>query len=124
MRSIFFLFIYAVFVAMLYGCGIGGLWMNGDPSVGRNLKPYGTHWIKEGMTRERRRADSWSCGTANTLVAADHVIFSAEKMVAARLPLDQNDYGPDGRLTKEWIACMQSKGYVYIEKCDAECLYP
>ncbi len=87
-------------------------------------KPYGAHRIKDGMTRESRRADSWSCGAANTVIAADGVIFSAEKRAAARLPSDQNDYGPDGRLTKEWIGCMQSKGYVYLENCDARCLYP
>ena len=84
-------------------------------------KPYGVHWIKEGMTTEVRRQDSWACGSANTVHAADHVVFSKEKKAAARLPSDQDDYGPDGRLTKQWEACMRSKGYVYLHQCDARC---
>lgn len=117
----FFLLLGTVLVS---GCGIGGFWMNGNPSVGRNLKPYGTHWIKEGMTRDGRRTDSWSCGAANTIVAADHVIFATEKIDAERISSDQNDYGPRGRLFDRWGICMQSKGYVYLENCDARCLYP
>jgi hypothetical protein len=103
---------------------VSGCLLESVGRIDRNIKPYGAHWVKEGMTRELRREDSWACGAANTVIAADGVIFSAEKRAAARLPSDQNDYGPDGRLTKKWIGCMQSKGYVYLENCDARCLYP
>ena len=41
-----------------------------------------------------------------------------------KLPSDQDDYGPDGRLTKQWEACMRAKGYVYLYQCDERCLYP
>lgn len=48
-------FIFLIAIFLLSGCGIGGFWMNGDPSVGKNLKPYGAHWVKDGMTKESRR---------------------------------------------------------------------
>lgn len=127
MKKIFFILVSSSLIFLLTGCFVSELGsMSGKERIEylKSIKPYGAHWIKEGMTRESRRADSWSCGAANTVIAADGVIFSAEKRAAARLPSDQNDYGPDGRLTKEWIGCMQSKGYVYLENCDARCLYP
>lgn len=92
--------------------------------IDRNLKPYGAHWIKDGMTRDQRRQDSWSCGADMTVHAADYVVFSKEKKTSARLPSDQSDYGPDDRLTKQWESCMRSKNYVYLHQCDARCLYP
>jgi hypothetical protein len=92
--------------------------------IDRNIKPYGARWVKEGMTRESRRIDSWACGADTTVHAADYVVFSKEKRALAKLPTDQNDYGPDGRLTKQWEACMRSKDYVYLHQCDAQCLYP
>jgi hypothetical protein len=87
-------------------------------------KPYGVHWIKDGMTRDQRRQDSWSCGADTTVHAADYVVFSKEKKASARLPSDQSDYGPDDRLTKQWESCMRSRNYVYLHQCDARCLYP
>ena len=107
----------------LTGCGIGGFWMNGNPNP-TPIKPYGAHWVKEGMTRESRRGDSWACGAAKTIHAADHVVFTHEEITYAKLPEDLNDILANSRLTKKWISCMQSKGYTYLEQCDARCLYP
>ena len=103
--------------------GMFAYWPHESFEALTNPKPYGVHWIKEGSTQESRRTDSWDCGADQTLIAADHVIFSEEKRGAVRLPFDDNDYGPDGRLTKEWISCMSSKGYMYIEKCDSRCAH-
>lgn len=90
-----------------------------------NLKPYGAHWIKDGMTRESRRNDSWTCGAANTVIAADSVVFSKEQIAAAKLPSDKDEFfGSNERLTKQWGICMKSKGYTYLDQCDARCLYP
>lgn len=113
MRKIFFLILMSI---CLTGC------LERVGQIDRNLKPYGVHWIKDGMTTEVRRQDSWTCGADNTVHAADHVVFSKEKKAAARVPSDQNDYGPDGRLIKHWEACMSSKGYVYLDQCDMRCL--
>ena len=123
MKVLNFLICTGLLCVTLSGCGIGGYWMNGNPNIGPSY-PYGAHWIKEGMTREQRRQDSWACGAYNNVYSADNVVFSKEQRSSARLPSDQNDYGPDGRLTKQWIACMRSKDYVYLDQCDARCLYP
>ena len=87
-------------------------------------KPYGAHWIKEGMTREGRREDSWTCGAAATTHAADGPIFGDNQIGRERKSSDQNDYGPRGRLLDQWRSCMTAKGYLYLEQCDARCMHP
>ncbi len=89
-----------------------------------NPPPYAAHWIKEGMTRESRRADSWACGAANTVYAADHVAYTEATMEAARLPHERNVIGAIGRLRDHWQACMAAKGYTRLDRCDARCLHP
>jgi hypothetical protein len=123
MKTLVNYFVLGLVNLVLNGCGIGGMWMNGNPHM-EPIQPYGSHWIKERMTKEQRRADSWSCGAASTVHAADHVVFTKEQRDAVRLFTDKDNYGPDERLLNQWRICMQSKGYVYIDKCDARCLYP
>ncbi len=86
--------------------------------------PHGVKWIKEGMTRESRRSDSWACGAANTIYAADRVVFPEEDIQSARRPEDKDDFPALRRLTQQWRACMQSKGYTPLQECDARCLHP
>ncbi|HEY0269290.1 MAG TPA: hypothetical protein VGC12_08665 [Methyloradius sp.] len=76
-------------------------------------KPYGTHWSKAGITEEQRREDSRACGATGTPLAADHVIFSKEQLQQEKHPDEKDDFAPRTRLTKSWIACMESKGYNY-----------
>jgi len=114
---------------LMSSCGIGGYWMNGVSGKERteylnSIKPYGAHWVKEGMTRESRRDDSWACGAARTEPAANGPIFSDEDIALEKSAIDKNDYGPRGRLFDKWGKCMQSKGYAYLEQCDARCLHP
>ena len=92
--------------------------------VDRSVAPYGAHWVKEGMTRESRRDDSWACGAAETIHAADGPIFSDDDIAIEKSAIDKNDWGPRGRLFDKWVGCMQSKGYTYLEQCDARCLHP
>lgn len=94
--------------------------MNGDPSGGRDVRPYGAHWIKERMTKEGRLDDTASCGSGKS----EYVIFSDEKIKAAKLPEDPNNIKGYLRLRDQWAQCMHAKGYVYLEYCDARCLYP
>jgi hypothetical protein len=67
------------------------------------------------MTRESRRNDSWACGALPTTYAADHAMVTEGANQGGETDL---------RLSKQWIACMKSKGYVHLDKCDAQCLYP
>lgn len=77
--------------------------------------PFGIQWIKEGMTKESRRVDSWACGALPTTYAADHSMVTEGANQGGEMDL---------RLSKQWVVCMKSKGYVYLEKCDSRCLYP
>ena len=118
----------ALSASILNGC-LYGQCMNGPCAlehsrIVKSIKPYGAHWVKEGMTRESRREDSWACGAAKTIHAADNVVFTHEEMIAAKLPEDLNDILANSRLTKKWISCMREKEYSYVEQCDARCLHP
>lgn len=44
------------------GCGIGGFWMEGNPSAGKGITPLSDRWEKRSMTPETRRADWVECG--------------------------------------------------------------
>lgn len=92
----------------------------------RSIKPYGAHWVKEGMTQESRRADSWDCGAAQTVIGADRPVFPDAVIDSERKPSDQNDFGPRARLLERWSACMTSKGYQFlgVGNCNERCLYP
>lgn len=83
-------------------------------------KPFGAHFIKEGMTKESRLDDTVACGSGRT----EYVLFSDEKIQAAKQPEDINDFKAKERLNKHWVNCMRAKGYVYLEYCDTRCLYP
>jgi hypothetical protein len=109
---------------LLLSALVSGCLLESVGPIDRNLKPYGAHWVKEGMTRESRRKDSWACGAARTVIGADHPVFPEDDLKAAKLPSDPNDILADGRLTKKWAACMREKGYTYMDSCDARCLYP
>ena len=118
------LFVYVGFAAILSGCGIGGLWMNGDPSVGINLKPYGARWVKEGMTRESRKMDWIACGGEDDL--KEH--YERKSGITNKEFFD----GLDAYRNQLWV-CMKSKGYGYRnpsmpgveDQCNAgDCLYP
>lgn len=121
MRKILFYFLLSS-LTLLSGClGIGGHWMCCAPPSPSS--PYGIHWVKDNMTREGRREDSWVCGAAHTAYAADHVVFS-EDQLAEKKSLTEKWYDVEKRLGNQWRICMQSKGYVYSDQCDDCCLYP
>lgn len=79
----------------------------------KSIKPYGTYWVKEGMTVEQRRRDSWACGAAPSNDGADDVVFIREKIKAEMRPEDKDDFAAQGRLSRAWVECMKAKGYEY-----------
>ena len=123
-RACFFLMVVVSLTGCLYGQCIDGPCALERARMIQNIKPYGAHWIKEGMTRESRREDSWVCGAARTVIGAEHPVFPDGELKAAKLPSDLNDIPANGRLTKKWATCMRDKGYTYVDSCDARCLYP
>jgi hypothetical protein len=89
-------------------------------------KPYGAHWIKEGMTRESRRVDLIVCGSPN----GEEIEFSRDQIIREKNPSEPNSAAAYLRLRDKVGACMQSKGYTpvgdlqFLGGCDARCLYP
>ena len=128
MKKLFFVISAIVCLA---SCGIGGYQMNGISGKERteylkSIKPYGAHWVKEGMTKESRRLDLNSCGS----VSHEDVQFSEEKLSMERLPNEPNNINAYLRLRDQVGVCMSSRGYTavgdlkYLGGCDARCMYP
>jgi hypothetical protein len=81
----------------------------------KSIKPYGEYWVKEGMTVEGRREDSWACGAARTTHGASHVVFSDEQEKAERRPEEKDNFAARERLSRAWVECMKTKGYRYVK---------
>jgi hypothetical protein len=76
-------------------------------------KPYGAHWIKEGMTRESRAADWLQCGGEERLSDG----YERQSGITTK------EYFEGLELHRKQIrGCMGGKGYFWIEQCDARCL--
>ncbi len=84
--------LYVLMVASLSGCyiGPGGICGPQTPiyycqskadQEKMRPKPYGAHWVKEGMTRESRRDDLVACGSVS---GSEDVRFKDEQVEAAR----------------------------------------
>lgn len=99
--------------ALLSGCGIGGFWMNGDPSAGKNIKPYIEKWDKPGMTPDSRDQDSASCGGGGVSHAPG---FSQKKINEERRPREREN-SVYARLFYNWERCMIKKGYRFTGEC-------
>jgi hypothetical protein len=77
--------------------------------IDRNIKPYGAHWVKEGMTQEQRLDDIAQCGSGRSLFVG----FGAIKLKAERRDGETSDFAAEERLSKAWSKCMEAKGYRY-----------
>lgn len=98
----------------LTACGIGGFWMNGDPSEGRNVKPYLYYWEKPDMTAQGRKEDWVECGGKSNGNWGPSIKMTNEE----KRP---NENGTDAayeRLHNEFQRCILKKGYYYTGKCD------
>lgn len=102
-------FVLFLIVICLSGC------LERIGQIDRNLKPYGAHWIKEGMTRESRRADFAQCGGGVDLREGYEI-----------KPNQSNEdfFKAFNVHTFSVLNCMKSKDYVYLQQCDIRCLYP
>jgi len=107
----------ALSASTLNGC-LYGQCMNGPCAlehsrIVKSIKPYGAHWVKEGMTRESRIADWLQCGGAQGLSDGyEH-----------QSGMSNNEFFKGLGVHRQKIrACMDEKGYNWIENCDASCL--
>jgi hypothetical protein len=117
MKKLFFVISAIVCLA---SCGIGGYQMNGISGKERaeylkSIKPYGAHWVKESMTSDQRLIDWVDCGGAEGL----------NDGYERKPGISTNEFF-DGLVhhRKKIRACMDGKGYNWIENCDTRCMYP
>ncbi len=87
--------------------------------------PYGARWVKEGMTRESRKADWVTCGGGADLQEGFRKWIQPEPWTSY-----WNEHEGHSRLL---TACIREKGYTFKsharpglpDECDARtCMYP
>ena len=104
------------FAVILLPLLVSGCLLESVGPIDRSIKPYGAHWIKDGMTRDSRRHDFKECGGNSVSFKAGY-----EKQ------RDQTTADYFEGLNKHTLkvhSCMRAKDYIYLEQCDARCLYP
>jgi hypothetical protein len=119
MKKIFFIFVSGSLIFLLTGCFVSELGsMSGRERIEylKSIKPYGAHWIKEGMTRESRRVDYMQCG------GGEHLSDGYKDWLSS-IPYEIYAQGKSTHI-KDLTACMHAKSYFYLEQCDARCLHP
>lgn len=134
MKKIFFILVSSSLIFLLTGCFVSELGsMSGKERIEylKSIKPYGAHWIKDGMTRESRLQDYESCGGNKRLNPGfPDAVIRAETLstdVVSTQPYNKDlldNPQAEARLGKKRMVCMLEKGYVWLENCDARCLYP
>jgi hypothetical protein len=72
-------------------------------------KPYGAHWVKDGMTEAQRLDDIEQCGGGKGL----YVGFPDAQIKAERQWDETTDFPARDRLSKKWSTCMEANGYRY-----------
>ena len=91
----------------------------------RHPYPYGARWVKEGMTRESRKADWVACGGGVDLGDGFRDWITPEPRASFIADLERHENALN--------ACIRAKGYDYKnpavrdtpDECDARtCLYP
>ena len=91
----------------------------------RHPYPYGARWVKEGMTRESRKADWVACGGGVDLGDGFRDWITPEPRASFIADLERHENALN--------ACIRAKGYNYKnpavrdtpDECDARtCLYP
>jgi hypothetical protein len=125
----------------LSACGIGGHQMNGVSGREKteylnSIKPYGVHWIKEGMTRESRIEDIVVCGAKmdleiefpNDSMEKTMALPEIKKLTGHRYATTEQVKWVAAKdlLRDSWRQCMVQRGYAQIPMglCDARCLHP
>ncbi len=110
---------------LLSGCGIGGIWLEPSNRPLGPSYPYGARWVKEGMTRESRKADWVACGGGVDLGDGFRDWITPEPRASFIADLERHENALN--------ACIRAKGYDYKnpavrdtpDECDARtCLYP
>ena len=108
--------------ALLVGCNTQIVTTDREAAI--NRAPPGARWVKDGMTRESRRADWVACGGGADMLDGFRRWIQPEKW---------ETYWPQNeRHIAALKTCMQAKNYSYrypqrpglADECDARCMHP
>jgi len=99
----------------LSGCGIGGYWMNGDPSGGKNITPSRDLWFLSEGSAEMRSKDWIECGGWPTGRYASSVVLPSEKNLSTKELFEIGE-----KKDEKTVTCMLNKGYRYTGSCQTE----
>jgi hypothetical protein len=94
----------------LYGQCINGPCPLERQRIIKNIKPYGTRWIKENGTDEQRLLDIKECGGGIGL----GVGFTDSQEEAERREGETSLFPARERLYRVWSQCMKDRGYRYV----------
>jgi hypothetical protein len=100
----------------LHGCGVGGMWMNGNPFYGReSYMPPRDYWVKKEAVDSSQRSSDWvACGGDYQGGGQDSFPESDIPEFLAR----KNHY-------KNIQRCMLKNNYKYVGRChDGNMDYP
>lgn len=111
MNRRFVLLMVLCFSFTLGGCGIGGMWMNGNPFP-TPVKPYLEYWEKPGMTVDSRIQASASCGGGQS-----NRPEPSQQKVKASQQNGENHGQTYARLFNDWERCMIKNGYSFKGEC-------
>jgi hypothetical protein len=110
-------YIFVVFATLtLHGCGVGGMWMNGNPFYGREpYIPPRDYWVKKETLDSSQRSSDWiECG-------GDYQGGGKDSFPESEMPefLARKNY------YKNIQRCMLKKSYRYVGRChDGNIDYP
>ena len=121
MKNIIRIILFIFPILMLSGCccGIGGMWVNGNPFPSPH-KPVLYSWYKDGVSSEETRMQDWiECGGAKDGDFSPY-IGDLEK---EKKPNEENDTQAYDRLWAKLKNCMQSKGYTRLPNETVDKMY-
>lgn len=91
---------------------LSGCLLEGAAPLNRNDKPYGAHWVKEGVTKQEWLADWVQCGGA----ANGNFAYEGKGQSNKEYFEGLNAH------TTQMNMCMRNLGYIHLNQCDARCL--
>ena len=88
---------------------VSGCLLESVGPIDRSIKPYGAHWIKEGMTKEERTNDWVRCGgdISGSFSPSIKTLADGEKVGVSREVTRR-------QLENQADACMVNRGYRFI----------
>jgi hypothetical protein len=97
------------FAVLLLPLLVSGCLLESVGPIDRSIKPYGAHWVKEGMTKEERINDWVSCGgdLSGSFSPSIKNLVEGEKVGVSREETRR-------RLETQTDACMVNRGYRFI----------